>query len=351
MLSKAVIVLAVAPAVFSAKILPGDEKIKAIRAELIDEINAKAKTWKAAIPVKFANATIADVKKLLGTIMPNEAGYQEPELEKVHFDSAATIPDSFDVRTQWPECSAVTGRVRDQSSCGSCWAFGSTEAFNDRYCIATKDASKVFSPEDTNACCSGLVCSGSMGCNGGQPSGAWNWFTKTGVSTGGDFENVGDGSTCKPYSLQSCAHHVEPPPGVVACDTLPEYKTPKCTSTCSESAYKNPYASDKIMAKTSYSIKGVENIQKEIMTHGTVSVALSVYEDFEAYSSGVYQHVTGKYLGGHAIKMIGWGVENGTPYWLCTNSWNTYWGEQGTFKILRGSNECGIEGSVVAGTV
>jgi len=43
--------------------------------------------------------------------MPNEAGYQEPELEKVHFDSSATIPDTFDVRTQWPECAAVTGRV------------------------------------------------------------------------------------------------------------------------------------------------------------------------------------------------------------------------------------------------
>jgi cathepsin B len=61
--------------------------------------------------------------------------------------------------------------------------------------------------------------------------------------------------------------------------------------------------------------------------------------------------VTGKNLGGHAIKMIGWGVENGTPYWLCVNSWNNTWGEQGLFKILRGSNECGIEGSVVAGDV
>jgi cathepsin B len=61
--------------------------------------------------------------------------------------------------------------------------------------------------------------------------------------------------------------------------------------------------------------------------------------------------VTGKNLGGHAIKMIGWGVENGTPYWLCMNSWNKSWGEEGLFKILRGSNECGIEDSVVAGDV
>jgi cathepsin B len=138
---------------------------------------------------------------------------------------------------------------------------------------------------------------------------------------------------------------------MVACDTLPDYKTPKCTSTCSEATYGTPYANDKIKASTSYSIKGVTNIQKEIMELGTVSVALSVYEDFESYSSGVYQHVTGKYLGGHAIKMIGWGVDNGVPFWTCVNSWNTAWGEQGTFRILRGSNECGIEGSVVAGAV
>ena len=151
--------------------------------------------------------------------------------------------------------------------------------------------------------------------------------------------------------MQSCAHHTTPPPGMVDCSTIPPYDTPQCTSTCSESGYTTAYSNDKVKAVNSYSVKGVENIQKEIIQHGTVSVALSVYEDFESYTSGVYQHVTGKYLGGHAIKMIGWGVENGTPYWLCVNSWNSSWGEKGLFKILRGKDECGIESSVVAGDV
>jgi cathepsin B len=61
------------------------------------------------------------------------------------------------------------------------------------------------------------------------------------------------------------------------------------------------------------------------------------------------QHIKGKYLGGHAIKLVGWGVDNGTPYWTCVNSWNDSWGESGTFRILRGSNECGIEDDAVAG--
>lgn len=88
---------------------------------------------------------------------------------------------------------------------------------------------------------------------------------------------------------------------------------------------------------------------REIQKHGPVQAALSVYADFVNYKSGVYQHTTGDYLGGHAIKIIGWGTENGTPYWLVSNSWNTDWGDKGFFKILRGSNHCGIEGQVLTG--
>ncbi len=87
----------------------------------------------------------------------------------------------------------------------------------------------------------------------------------------------------------------------------------------------------------------------EIYQHGSVEVALSVYEDFLNYKSGVYKHVKGSYLGGHAVKMIGWGVENGVKYWTIVNSWNEGWGDNGTIKILRGVDHCGIESEVVAG--
>lgn len=58
---------------------------------------------------------------------------------------------------------------------------------------------------------------------------------------------------------------------------------------------------------------------------------------------GVYQHVTGKKTGRHAVRVIGWGEEKGVPYWLITNSWNNHWGDNGTFKIKRGDNEDWIE--------
>jgi len=65
---------------------------------------------------------------------------------------------------------------------------------------------------------------------------------------------------------------------------------------------------------------------------------------------GVYQK-TGDptYLGGHAVKMIGWGVEEGTKYWLMVNSWGDDWGDGGMFKIRRGTDECGVESSCTAG--
>jgi cathepsin B len=318
---------------------------------IVKHVNSAKTTWTAAVPERFANTTVAHQKMALGTIMPGEEGHQHPADFRTTFLEYEAIPEAFDVRTNWPECAAISGHVRDQSNCGSCWAFGSTEAFNDRYCIKTGDATTLFSPEDTVSCCSGSKCMGSMGCNGGQPAGAWNWFTKTGVVSGGDFSDVGTGTTCQPYTLESCAHHVTPPPGMPACTELNggnEYRTPKCTSEC-ETNYAVSFAKDKHMASSSYGVRGVENMQKEMMEKGTVSVAFTVYEDFEAYTGGVYQHETGSALGGHAIKMIGWGVDEGTPYWICTNSWNDTWGEEGTFRILRGVNECGIEGSVVAG--
>jgi len=44
--------------------------------------------------------------------------------------------------------------------------------------------------------------------------------------------------------------------------------------------------------------------------------------------------------------MVGWGTMNGEDYWIVKNSWNEQWGDAGYFKILRGSNECGIESDV-----
>jgi hypothetical protein len=66
--------------------------------------------------------------------------------------------------------------------------------------------------------------------------------------------------------------------------------------------------------------------------------------------SGVYTYTIGGLVSPHTVKIIGWGVENGNPYWLAANSWGCMWGKlKGFFKIRRGVNECGIEQNVLAG--
>jgi cathepsin H len=63
------------------------------------------------------------------------------------------------------------------------------------------------------------------------------------------------------------------------------------------------------------------------------------------YSSGVYiSSACGSTTMdvNHAVLAVGYGTENGNPYWLVKNSWSTEWGDQGYFKILRGKNQCGI---------
>merc|ERR1711862_694497 len=127
-----------------------------------------------------------------------------------------------------------------------------------------------------------------------------------------------------------------------------EYPTPTLKK-CSESSYKTDYKSDKIRATDSYSLNGIQAIQADMVKYGSATGAFTVYDDFPTYKSGVYQKTSNKALGGHAIKLLGWGTEDGTDYWLVANSWNEMWGDHGTFKIKRGVNECGIESTVSAG--
>jgi len=77
-----------------------------------------------------------------------------------------------------------------------------------------------------------------------------------------------------------------------------------------------------------------------------VETAFTVYTDFANYVGGIYHHVKGSMEGGHAVRIVGWGVEKGNKYWKVANSWNPYWGEKGYFRIKRGGSECGIEDGV-----
>jgi cathepsin B len=310
--------------------------------DIADTINHANTTWTAEAPINRFGS-LDDVRRVCGTWTQGHPKYQKVDLPDYQFDENAVFADSIDWRTK-SNCTVVS-KIRDQSSCGSCWAFGSTETFEDRRCIATGEDIE-FSTEDTAGCCKGLTCGMSAGCNGGQPTAALKWFTHEGVVTGEDFFDIGTGKSCKPYELKPCAHHVPPTAKYPACPSS-EYSV-KCTKTCSESSYSKSYADDKVHEGTATNLNTVTAMVAALQK-GPISVAFTVYADFPTYKSGVYKHTSGQALGGHAVEMIGYGTDpTGGDYWLVKNSWNEQWGDNGTFKIVRGSNECGIEGDAAS---
>uniref|UniRef100_A0A0A1WUP5 Cathepsin B n=1 Tax=Zeugodacus cucurbitae TaxID=28588 RepID=A0A0A1WUP5_ZEUCU len=305
--------------------------------EFIELVRNKAKTW---TPGRNFRESIGEkyIRGLMG-VHPDSHKFALPQLIKESEESEIELPEEFDSRKQWSQCPTIS-EIRDQGSCGSCWAFGAVEAMSDRFCIHSNGTQNFhFSADDLVSCCH--TCG--FGCNGGFPGAAWSYWTRKGIVSGGAF---GSNQGCRPYEIAPCEHHVN---GTrPACDGE-HGKTPRCQHKC-QSSYKGDYVKDKHYGAKSYSIgRNPRDIQEEIYTNGPVEGAFTVYEDLILYKDGVYQHVVGKALGGHAIRILGWGVEKGTPYWLIANSWNTDWGNNGYFKILRGEDHCGIESAISAG--
>ncbi|KHJ99385.1 papain family cysteine protease [Oesophagostomum dentatum] len=251
------------------------------------------------------------------------------------------IPERFEAREKWPECQSIT-TIRDQANCVSCWAVSAASAMSDRVCVQSKGRIKtVMSDTDILACC-GSYCG--YGCNGGFNIKAWQYAMRSGSCSGGLHRQKG---VCKPYAFHPCGRHVNQTYYGECTVTLE--KTPLCRTMC-QLDYPVKYENDKIYATSAYNVPATEKaIQKEIMTNGPVQASHIVYADFRAYKRGIYKHTYGGQIGGNAIKIVGWGVDNGTKYWTISNSWNSDWGEDGYFRMIRGVNECEMESMVVAG--
>jgi len=167
----------------------------------------------------------------------------------------------------------------------------------------------ILSPEDLVSC-----DTTDLGCNGGWLNNAWEFLETTGVTS----------DACVPYTSGGGS-------------------VPQCPKSCSNSL---PLKTYKCISKSTVECTDKTSIQAEIYNNGPMETAFSVYDDFFNYESGVYYHTSGGYAGGHAVKMLGWGNEDGMDYWLCANSWGASWGEQGFFKIKMG--DCGIDQTLYA---
>ena len=137
----------------------------------VQAVAAKASTWTAGKNQRFHGMTLGEVKTLMGALP--EPAEMKAGPRSNYPEELSLIPKNFDARKHWPQCPQI-GHIRDQSTCGSCWAFGAVESMGDRLCIETNGTVQVeLSTEDLLSCC--LIQCG-MGCNGGFPTGAWRFF-------------------------------------------------------------------------------------------------------------------------------------------------------------------------------
>eukprot|EP00826_Nyctotherus_ovalis_P040511 TRINITY_DN4003_c0_g1_i2.p1 TRINITY_DN4003_c0_g1~~TRINITY_DN4003_c0_g1_i2.p1 ORF type:complete len:372 (+),score=108.88 TRINITY_DN4003_c0_g1_i2:215-1330(+) len=208
---------------------------------------------------------------------------------KGEFD-ASGLPVHFDGRKLWGKC---IHSGRDQRECNGCWAFGITNHMSDRFCIWGKDV--VLSAQDLLECTTGNTC-----CTGGSASNGYKYMAEVGVVA----EN------CKEFT-EEC--------GQCRNTTCPRYKCQKNSLFWADSP---------------------KDAKWEIYNNGPIEAVFDVYEDLAHYGGGVYYNSTAKFLGIHAVTVLGWGVEDGKDYWLCKNSWGDTWGASSFFKIQMGV--CGI---------
>ena len=288
--------------------------------DIVSIVNRVQSDWVAGVNEGFENLTLAQAKMFANTILPTNSSSEAEVRSGEYYSEDIDIPTEFDIRYKWPACA---GRIRSQGRCGGCWAFAAVEALGDRICIRSGGRVAVdLSTQQLIAC-----DTASNGCEGGYLLSTWKYLKNIGVVS----------SDCYKYSFFSQVF------GVSGRCKINWYGDFCPNNKSSEPSFYKSIGAYQLSSE-------VDTIQKEIYLYGSVEGGIQVYSDFMHYKYGVYRHVYGRSVGGHAIKIVGWGSDSGVDYWLVANSWGTNWGKLGGyFKIKRGVDECEIESFVFAG--
>ena len=186
--------------------------------------------------------------------------------------------------------------IRDQSSCGSCVAFGAVATLESLVRIEQNQPDLDIDLSEMHL----------FNCGGGSCS--FGWYNSAACSY--LRSNGTPDEDCWPYVP------VDRP----------------CSETC-------PDWRSRAVKITDYaSISGIEAC-KTYVAIAPILVAFEVYSDFFSYTGGIYEYVWGSYEGGHAVCIVGYDTTEN--YWIVKNSWGPGWGESGFFRIRMG--ECAIE--------
>ncbi|XP_042234754.1 dipeptidyl peptidase 1-like [Homarus americanus] len=311
----------VAPRVREIQVLmSADERYKNDH-HLVAKINAAQTSWTAKVYPEFEKYTVEEMYRRGGGVRPiatHTRPFPAPTTPRQKV-VIASLPENFD----WRNASGVNyiSEVRDQGSCGSCYAFASMANLEAQVRITTRNRRQdVFSTQDIVSC-----TSLAQGCNGGY-----------------DYLIAGR------YGQDQ---------GVVAedCNPYTGNEDPCATNTSCARMYVSEY----VHVGGYYGACNEATMLEALVTSGPVSVSFEVYDDFRHYTGGIYHHtgLTRDFhpfeMTNHVVLVVGYGIEEGTgeAFWIVKNSWGKTWGEDGFFRIRRGNDECAIESLAVKVTI
>ncbi|CAG2111407.1 unnamed protein product [Medioppia subpectinata] len=246
---------------------------------------------------QFADLTDAEYKSMFS--MPDPT-VQKPALAEPYIadpESLSSVPKSFD----WRQSGKVTP-VRNQGSCGSCWAFSVIAAIESAYAIK-KNKPGINLSEEQLVDCMNSKCGGQLITKG------FDYVKAHGVENEGQYPyKAGSGHYGKCTEKASAPHtHIKGYKGL------------------GHASGPNLATDGQIMAA--------------IQANGPLSMQFNAAgNDFRNYKSGVITSNDMSWSAAHAVLLIGWGTEGGHDYWLFKNSWGTAWGAKGYFKMARGHN-------------
>jgi len=172
-------------------------------------------------------------------------------------------------------------------------------------------------------------------CNGGNPKQVYEYAYNHGIPDSSCMQYVAYNLQTAMSDIDLCRDCTWPPPpagdsGIDGCWAVPHRKY-----------YVNEY----------YEIKGANQMKSDLAQWGPISCGMYVTKDFEDYTGGIYSQYVNKYLpSNHEISIIGYGkTYTGEEFWIGRNSWGTYWGEAGFFRIKMYEDNLNIEKDCVAG--
>jgi len=241
--------------------------------------------------------------------------------------TAQALPDAF----TWCNKDGVNYCTMSRNQhlpqyCGSCWAHGAVSALADRIKIARKGKGI-----DINLSVQHILnCANVGSCHGGSVAGVYSWlkrrslFHKAGISY----------ETSQPY-LACSSESKEGFCGAVNTECTDINIAATCSTFSDSGGFCAPIKSYPNASITQYgTISGAANMQAEIFARGPISCGIDA-EPILNYQSGI-STLAGKQVD-HVVSVVGWGMEDGTKYWIVRNSWGEYWGEMGYIRVAFGA--------------